>query len=88
MSFKGFKVIKLIKAVDDTTGPEAFTYETIVHDVFGRSKTEYINVSVLDRDWCKLRMGGDKMAVLHSNGTCQVIDEAEYVRLTTPTKEN
>lgn len=81
LMFKGYQLIRLDKAIDESTGIAAFTYETTVHDVFGRASKKNISVSQLDRDWCKLRMQGDRFAMM-IGGVVKPITEEEYNKLT------
>lgn len=77
--FKGYSLIRLNKAVD-ATQVEAYNYDVTIVDVLGRSKQAFMNSTKVDRDWCKLRMNGDRFAKMVS-GTVTPITEAEFNRL-------
>jgi hypothetical protein len=79
LKFKGFSLIKLVKAINwrkelDTLG---YSYEVIIHDAFGRVKITEMKLNEIEKDWCKLRMTGDRFAISIS-GTVKSISEEEY----------
>lgn len=88
--FKGYATIKLIRAVnavdsspvsESTEGDVMpYGYEACITDVMGRVSIKILTTSELDRDWCKLRMNGDRFAKL-SGGECKPISENEYKNL-------
>ena len=82
LKFKGFSLIRLTRAINerDTLGGKPFAYEVTIHDHFGRVKFTELKTHVLDRDWCKLRMEGDRYAML-VGGVCKPITEQEYLSL-------
>lgn len=82
--FRGYSLIQLVKAVGEASSLEdAFSYEVILHDVLGRKKVDVMTIAKVDRDWCKLRMNGNRMAVMES-GVVRVIDWGEWFRLANP----
>lgn len=78
--FKGYSLIRLNKAVDANSGPDAYTYDVTIVDVLGRSRQAFLHSTKLDRDWTKLRMNGDRFAKMVS-GTVTPITEEEFNRL-------
>jgi len=81
LNFKGFSLIRLTRAIDESTpGGQAFAYEVTIHDHFGRVKFTELKVHEVDRDWCKLRMEGERFAMMVS-GVCKPITEQEYLQL-------
>jgi len=81
LAFRGFALIKLVKAVGGSTleGVE-FSYEVTIHDHFGRVKHSDLKIHTIDKEWCKLRMEGDRFAMM-CGGVCKPITEEEYISL-------
>jgi hypothetical protein len=75
-SFRGFSLIRLNKAVD-ASQHEAYNYDVTIVDILGRITQSFLSVSDVDRNWCGLRMNGDRFAKLQS-GECKPITEEEF----------
>jgi hypothetical protein len=79
-TFRGYRLIRLNKAVDATTGPDAYHYSVTIIDGFGIATDTHLSVSALDTRWTKLRMEGNRFAQ-ESGGQCLPISETEFDRL-------
>jgi hypothetical protein len=79
--FRGFTLIKLNKAVGISSDAETkCDYEVTVVDVLGRVHVKVMKLSQIERDFCKLRMSGDRCAKL-AGGVVEIISEEEFDRL-------
>lgn len=78
MPFRSYRLIRLNKAIgvseDITTHSD---YDITTYDNFGKRTDEVVKLGEIDREWCKLRMTGDRFAKL-DGGRCQPISEEEF----------
>lgn len=80
--FYGFQLLKLIQAIGNIKDPEnSFCYEVEHYNVFGEKTIKTMKVKQVDRDFGKLRMSGDRYAVLEA-GVSRFINSYEYQELT------
>jgi hypothetical protein len=81
MPFRSYKLIRLNKAIgissDITTHSD---YDVTIYDNFGRATDTVIKLGEIDREWCELRMTGDRFGKL-DGGRCMPISEQEFEAL-------
>lgn len=78
--FKGYQLIKLNKALGNENTETMCDYSVTYVDVLGRKHDKVLKLGVIERDFGKLRMNGDRCAKLVS-GDVTVITETEFDRL-------
>jgi len=79
--FRTYQLIQLVRAVG-VSGELATKcdYKVQTVDGFGRTEEKIMKLHEVERDWCKLRMTGDRYAKL-SSGKCEPISQEEFNRL-------
>jgi hypothetical protein len=77
MVFKGFGLIKLIRAVTEPGTELSHSYEVVIHDKLGNKGYQILKIDRVDREWTKLRMNGHRYAKL-IEGDVVTLTEEEY----------
>jgi hypothetical protein len=78
MPFRSYRLIRLNKAIGQSNDISTHSdYDITTYDNFGKRNDEVVKLNVIDRDWCELRMNGDRFAKL-DGGRCMPITEEEF----------
>lgn len=77
MKFIGFALLEMTKATGTEDIRTARTYDITVYDKFGRVQNENLKLNEIEREWGKMRMTGDRFAVLDGS-TVSVLSAEEF----------
>jgi len=78
VKFRSYRLIRLNKAIGQSDDISTHSdYDVTIYDNFGRGSDVVMKLSEIDKDWCELRMRGDRFAKL-DGGRCGPITEEEF----------
>ena len=84
--FRGYSLIRLNKAVGNEDVSTKTDYEVTIHNSVGTVTNQVLKLSQIEREWCKLRMKGDRFAMM-LGGVVTPISEEEYNAKANPEQE-
>ncbi len=81
MKFRPYVLVKLNKAVNETTGGESHSYNVTIIDVLGRKSTKELKTHEINRDFSsELRMNKNRAGQMIS-GEFHAISNDDFERL-------
>ena len=78
MKFKGYALMRLVKAIGDSNDAETNAdYEVEVFGKFGTEERKVMKLAAIDREYGKMRMKGDRCAIM-MGGEVELLDDEDF----------